>query len=314
MSHHPSSPRGARPLSSSADLYAQVPTSDSTYPPIRSITPRSPEVVNPPYASTAAIPPGLANPAGTASSPNWLHERSPSTATFESQYSDAGVPAGAAGAGVGAGAGRQPYRLHGGAATQSGTWDDAATGHSYSPEGSQANLMGLAAGGAGSGGVYLGVPTGAGSRNDSYSKEYASAEALGGAGAGGGLATLRKGGHGGGKGAGGAGGWWSRQSSRSRKLLIVGLVLLVLVIAAAVAIPVGIIKSRDNSGEAQRKADNDGTEQGIPTEVNPAPDWKTAAYGGNGSVVYLEDGSSFRYNNSFGASWPSSRRTPDHTD
>ncbi|BGP44003.1 hypothetical protein JCM10450v2_008219 [Rhodotorula kratochvilovae] len=263
---------------SSADMYAQVPTSDATYPPIRTITPRSPEVVNPPYA---AAPPD----------PQWLHTRSPSTQTFESQYSDGGNPAAAAGAG----GAPQPYRLRGGAATQSGTWDDGATGHSYSPEGSQANLTALAAG-AGIGGAaagYRGVPTAG--RSESFMKEYGA-----GADSPDGLATLRKGGKG-----GAGGGWWSRQSSRGKKWLVAALVLLLLVVAAAIAIPIGVIKSRDNSDEARRKADNDGTQKGIPTEVNPAPDWKTAAYGGNGSMVYLDDGSSFKYNNSFGGYWVS---------
>ncbi|GAA5822611.1 hypothetical protein JCM3770_000618, partial [Rhodotorula araucariae] len=266
MSSHPK-------LRSSADMYAQVPTSDATYPPIRTITPRSPEVVNPPYA---AAPPD----------PHWLHTRSPSTQTFESQYSDGGT---------GAPAAQEPYRLRGGAATQSGTWDDAATGHSYSPDGSQANLTALAAGvGAGGAAGYRGVPTAG--RSESFMKEYDAG--LGGESAEG-LATLRKGGAGGGR------GWWSRQSARSKKWLIAALVLALLVVAAAIAIPIGVIKGRGMSEEARRKADNDGTAKGIPTEVNPVPDWKTAAYGGNGSIVYLDDGSSFRYNNSFGGYWVS---------
>ena len=308
---NPSSSMHGRPLSS-ADLYAQVPTSDSTYPPIRTVTPRSPEVVNPPYASMS----GAAHDRRESPNPNWLHERSPSTATFESQYSDSGLPVGAGAAFGGAGTAgsrlsQQPYRMQGGAATQSGTWDDAATGHSYSPEGSQANLMAMAAGGPGAGaGAYRGVPTG--SRTDSYSKEaYASQDALGGGGAGGagGLATLRKGANA--RGAAG-GSWWARQSSRMRKLLIAGLVLVVLLIIAAVAIPVAITKSNDgdDASKASRKASNDGTEAGIPTESNPVTDWKTAAYGGNGSMVYLEDGSSFRYNNSLGASLASLRSSP----
>ncbi|GAA5938971.1 hypothetical protein JCM3775_002637, partial [Rhodotorula graminis] len=194
----------------------------------------------------------------------------------------------------------------GGAATHRATGPPAATAHANAPHGPRPTLQARAAGaGAGAGaGAYRGVPTG--SRNDSYSKEaYASQDALGGAGGGaGGHATLRKGANA--RGAAG-GSWWARQSSRMRKLVIAGLVLLLLIIVAAIAIPIAITKSNDgdDASKASRKASNDGTEAGIPTESNPVTDWKTAPYGGNGSMVYLDDGSSFRYNNSLGGFWVS---------
>ncbi|GAA6002074.1 glycoside hydrolase family 5 protein [Rhodotorula paludigena] len=258
---------------SSADMYASVPTQDGSYPPIRSITPRSPEVVHPSYAS----PPG---PAFLQS-----HERSPSTNTFESRYSDDAPGAGAA-----------PYRLRGGAATQSGTWDDTATGtgsYSDSPVGSSANLHGLAAGT----GPYRSAP-----RSESYMKEYGAVAAGAGASSAG-LATLSKGGPGGGR---GAGGWWARKSGKAKALLIGALVALLVVIVVAIAVPVAVTRSSSDSKAAEeRKESNDGTAAGIPTEANPVADWRTAAMGGNGSVVYMEDGSSFTYNNSFGGYWVS---------
>ncbi|KAK4701072.1 glucan 1,3-beta-glucosidase, partial [Phenoliferia sp. Uapishka_3] len=40
----------------------------------------------------------------------------------------------------------------------------------------------------------------------------------------------------------------------------------------------------------------------LPTQA-PETNWKTAAWGGDGSTVYTEDGSSFLYNNTFGGFW-----------
>jgi glucan 1,3-beta-glucosidase len=139
---------------------------------------------------------------------------------------------------------------------------------------------------------------GAGGRSESYdySKEGGLAAAAGTTGAAGaGSSPLRKRGV-----APPSQGWWSRKSSKTRKLLIAAVVLALLIIAIAVAVPVAIVKSNANKENAA-KAANDGTEKGIPTSATPPTDWKTVAYGGNGSTVYLEDGSEFRYNNSFGS-------------
>ncbi|GAA6035435.1 hypothetical protein JCM8097_000253 [Rhodosporidiobolus ruineniae] len=262
---------------SSADLYASVPTSDGTYPPIRTITPRSPELVNPghdhshDYEDLAYSPPP----------PPFLgdadYARSPSMNTFASEYSH----------------GEAPYRLRGGAAhgqTQSGTWDGSHEGgESPSLHGSSANLNAMA---------YRNVAGGQHGRSESYLYAKEGEAGLGGAGAGAG--TLRK--RGVAPGAAGSG-WWSSKSSRSKKLWALLFALIaILIVAIAVAVPVGITQSR-KSAEEKRKESNDGTEKGIPTAANPVADWHGAPYGGNGSTVYLEDGSSFVYNNSFGGYW-----------
>ncbi|GAA5863868.1 hypothetical protein JCM8547_006089 [Rhodosporidiobolus lusitaniae] len=258
---------------SSADLYASVPTSDSstTYPPphpsaagIRTITPHTP--------SPDLTPPSF-------SSPSHLHTRSESQQTFASEYSNPDAP----------------YRLRGGASPAAGSamWGDSEAGHDYSVGGDSPSLMGSSANLNAM--AYRNVAGGQRAGDSAYGDGKEGS--YGGAGAVGAGAAGRR---------GGKGGWWSSKSSRAKKMLLAALVLLVLLIAIAIAVPVGITQSnKNNNAEEKRKEDNDGTEKGIPTAANPSTDWSTAPYGGNGSVVYTEDGSSFTYNNSFGGYWVS---------
>ncbi|GAA5890506.1 hypothetical protein JCM6882_002943 [Rhodosporidiobolus microsporus] len=252
---------------SSADLYASVPTSDSTYPPIRSITPRSPPINQDEDDELIRSPPP---PPFADDYPG--QRRSPSMNTFASEYSNPDAP----------------YRLRGGA-TGSPAWGgDSEMGHDgYSPSlGSTANLNALAnrnAAGGAAGGY-------------GYGKEADGSAPL---------STLRKRSVAPGGAAGG--GWWSSKSSRAKKLWIAALLLLVIIIAVAVAVPAAVVtsnKNKNNSAEEKAREANDGTDKEIPTAANPV-DWSTAAYGGNGSMIYLEDGSSFMYNNSFGGYWVS---------
>ena len=170
--------------------------------------------------------------------------------------------------------------------------------------------------------MYRNGPPGAqAGRSDSYLGDK---EVLAGEG-GGGVGTLRKKNYaaatgdydplGGprrtGPGGGGLGGWWSRKSTLAKSLLALGALLVVI---AAIAIPVGIVKSRESSDSSNKlnaaapaatsstNSANDGTEEGIPTAATPVANWQTAPYGGNGSVIFLEDGSNFTYLNSFGES------------
>lgn len=173
--------------------------------------------------------------------------------------------------------------------------------------------------------MYRNGPPGAqAGRSDSYLGDK---EVLAGEG-GGGVGTLRKKNYaaatgdydplGGprrtGPGGGGLGGWWSRKSTLAKSLLALGALLVVI---AAIAIPVGIVKSRESSDSSNKlnaaapaatsstNSANDGTEEGIPTAATPVANWQTAPYGGNGSVIFLEDGSNFTYLNSFGGYWVS---------
>lgn len=111
----------------------------------------------------------------------------------------------------------------------------------------------------------------------------------------------------GGAAAGGGGeGFWSRLSSRAKKFVILGAILAVVIIAIAVAVPAAIVTKNNNKNNA---ADSNGgsstrsvvesAPSGVPTGGSNT-DWKTAAVGGDGSTVYMEDGTSFIYNNSFG--------------
>lgn len=125
------------------------------------------------------------------------------------------------------------------------------------------------------------------------------------------------------RGGGGAGGrrkpgWWASLSSKARKLLIAGLILLLIIIVIAVAVPTAMSRSNSNSSSANDNAGEATTTPtrtttsvtpypGVPTGVTGSVDWGTAAFGGDGSTVYTEDGGSFTYNNTFGESCSSAR-------
>lgn len=100
------------------------------------------------------------------------------------------------------------------------------------------------------------------------------------------------------------GGFWSRLSSRARKFVIVGGILAIILIAVVVAVPAALLgHGKSNASAADTTSGAASTTvsapSGVPTGVNGA-NWKTAAVGGDGSLVYLDDGSSFVYNNTFG--------------
>lgn len=117
----------------------------------------------------------------------------------------------------------------------------------------------------------------------------------------GGRRHLRKGGA-----AAGGGGFWSRLSSRAKRFLIIGAVVVLIVIAIAIAVPAALAtRSNDNKSEAVSGNDRTSLVNAVPSGVPTGGsnvDWRTAATGGDGSTVYMEDGSSFIYNNTFGKS------------
>ncbi|KAG0659221.1 hypothetical protein C6P46_005274 [Rhodotorula mucilaginosa] len=304
---------------SSADLYASIPLSDGAYPPIRSITPQTPQVVSPTYAQH---PPQQTPPSYLAE-----HGRTPSTASDFSARDPfrASMPNSRPGTATGGGAYDPPasndYPLHGGGGDASGRYSpsdrgsvNGGIGSGSTDWGSSANLNQI---------MYRNGPPGAqAGRSDSYLGDK---EVL----AGGGTSprdagTLRKKNYAAAAGTGdydplggprrtGPGGWWSRKSTLAKWLLALGALLVVI---AAIAIPVGIVKSRDSSDSSNKvnaaapeatssSSVNDGTEEGIPTAATPVANWQTAPYGGNGSVIFLQDGSNFTYLNNFGGYWVS---------
>lgn len=303
---------------SSADLYASVPLNDGAYPPIRSITPQTPQVVQPHYAA-APLP---ASSSSLPRPPSYLaqHGRSDST---HSDYSArdpfrASVPSTRPGTSASYAVAGGMYdspdpALHG----QSGRYSPSEQGSQYgaggggaasSEWGSSANLNQI---------MYRNGPAGAqAGRSDSYLGKEAfdgGAAAAGGLGALGaardGRSQLRKKGY---DAADydplnsprrGARGWWARKSTLAKWLIALAALL---VLIAAIAIPVGVVTSRNNADSGKNKinsatSSNDGAPPGIPTEQTPPADWHNAAAGGNGSVVYLADGSNFTYINNFGA-------------
>lgn len=161
----------------------------------------------------------------------------------------------------------------------SGLWGGQDS-YDATPEGSQANLAG-----GGHGGVYR-------------DKEYSSSGlAYGDSGNADAVPVLRKK-----SGPGGGRGWWSRQSSKAKKVVLFGLLAAIIIIAVAVAVPAAIVsKNKSGKNNSVSADNNDGTDPGIPTSATDSKvDWKTAPYGGNGSTVYMENGESFIYNNTFG--------------
>ncbi|GAA5821150.1 hypothetical protein JCM10212_004193, partial [Sporobolomyces blumeae] len=273
---------------SSADLYASVPTHDSSYPPPTRPSPSGYHDSSERLEAASPRPPPFLN-----DDSHYPQRRPDSHASFSSDYTY----------GTNSPNPDQPYRLRGGAgagasalgynnaSNASGAWD---VGYDLTPEGSSANLNQLVG------------------RNERYRdhKEYEGSDSSPtghGAGLAGSVPALKKR-RGGAAGAGGGagGGWWSRQSSRAKKLLLVGLLIVVIVVAVAVAVPAAVVSNKDkkNNSVSGDSSSNDGTEKGIPTGENPT-DWKTAAYGGNGSMIYLENGQSFMYNNSLGGYWVS---------
>ncbi|GAA5890080.1 hypothetical protein JCM5296_004763 [Sporobolomyces johnsonii] len=265
---------------SSADIYASVPTSDSTYPPIRSVNPRSPDISPPStgYSShdyEITSDPMSPPPPFAEEHASYPTRRSDSQQTFGSDYSSS-----------------EPYRLRGG--TNASAWDARIDdGYDSTPHGSSANLNAMA---------YRNVAN----RGDSYrDKEEDDQEGQHVPTLKNRLAAAGAGGAGAGAGAGKAG-WWARQTPRARKLLLLGLLAAIIVVAVVVAVPSAVVSSRNKNNTASNKDSqtNDGTQAGIPTSANPV-DWKDAAVGGNGSTVYIEGGGSFTYNNSFGGYWVS---------
>lgn len=122
-------------------------------------------------------------------------------------------------------------------------------------------------------------------------------------------------GGGGGRYGGAGAGWWGRKSSAARRWIVIGLVLLVVAIGVGVGAGVGVSEHSSSSSNkvATGKAATSATPttsvskvaapSGVPTGASGSSDWRDAATGGDGSTVYLADGTSFTYNNSFGGFW-----------
>lgn len=110
------------------------------------------------------------------------------------------------------------------------------------------------------------------------------------------------------------GGFWSRLSQRAKRLLIVGIILLLIILIIVIAVPTAITRSNaksnaavaaegDDSNSSSRasisRASPSATHSSSSTSAAPTPSGRPA-WGGDGSTVYTEDGSTFVYQNSFG--------------
>ncbi|KAM0745809.1 glycoside hydrolase [Meredithblackwellia eburnea MCA 4105] len=103
-------------------------------------------------------------------------------------------------------------------------------------------------------------------------------------------------------------GWWGRLSSKKKKVVLSIVALVFLIVAAAIAVPLAI-KSNNSSSSASSGDKRNGTSSSTLTangaSSSAKPNWKSAAFGYDGSTVYADDGTTFVYNNSFGGFWNS---------
>lgn len=113
-----------------------------------------------------------------------------------------------------------------------------------------------------------------------------------------------------------SGNFWQRLSSRGRKLLILGLLVLLVIIAVAIAVPVALSSNNDDdSSSSNQPSDRDAalgggadssasrpTRTGASASAQPSASAAPvqAVWGGDGSTVETEDGTSFIYSNPFG--------------
>lgn len=116
------------------------------------------------------------------------------------------------------------------------------------------------------------------------------------------------------------GGFWARIWSRGKRWIVLGVVLLMIIIVIAAAVPAAMNKSNNSKSEVALVADGKGSSstssssQASSTRASssttlssstssaaPTPTGRPS-WGGDESTVYAEDGSTFTYNNTFGAS------------
>lgn len=107
--------------------------------------------------------------------------------------------------------------------------------------------------------------------------------------------------------------FWTRQSAKSKKFIIFGAVIAAVVVAIVAGTSISLTSKKSAakqesssnitgySPETATSALSDRpAPTGVPTAKNGTIDWKVAATGGDKSTVYMADGTSFIYNNSFG--------------
>lgn len=114
---------------------------------------------------------------------------------------------------------------------------------------------------------------------------------------------------------GGAKGFWGRMSTRGKRFVLGGAVVAVVVIVIAAAVPASLVgkggktnlaagnmgSSSSSSSEGKGSSTGSSTGSSAKASGTAAANPQSLATGGDGSTVYTEDGSSFIYNNSFGA-------------
>jgi glucan 1,3-beta-glucosidase len=94
--------------------------------------------------------------------------------------------------------------------------------------------------------------------------------------------------------------------SRRKRIIIIAAVVVLILIAAAIAIPVITIShhsGNSKSAAAQPSSSSTSTASSAKPSSSASPTTKGGVTGGDGSLVTLEDGTTFTYKNAFGGTW-----------
>lgn len=97
--------------------------------------------------------------------------------------------------------------------------------------------------------------------------------------------------------------------SRRRMWILGGVAVgIVAIVVIVVAVYFAVVKPHNNNGAVSggaSKGDSkgSGTSSGSPSQSTGSPTTKLAVTGGDGSIVTMEDGTTFTYQNSFGGYW-----------
>lgn len=90
--------------------------------------------------------------------------------------------------------------------------------------------------------------------------------------------------------------------AKSRRIIILVAVVILIVIAIAVFIPIYFVISKRSSRATDGSQPSSESEAG-PSATSTVPKQKVAVTGGDGSLITMEDGTTFTYRNPFGGFW-----------
>ncbi|KAF8889766.1 glycoside hydrolase [Gymnopilus junonius] len=97
---------------------------------------------------------------------------------------------------------------------------------------------------------------------------------------------------------------YAAPKSKSRRIMLIAAVVILIIIALAVAIPVYfVVAKRSNKTAVSSNTPSGSTATPSATSSATAPKSKVAITGGDGTLITMEDGTTFTYRNPFGGHW-----------